>query len=167
MRKRIGTVLIIGVVAVLVTLVTLRFTGLSPKDRRAGLWLAGESVTTPIDDWAFSDTVQEVFVETRTWYMIPHSVTTSCANVNGQLYLASFNAAGSIKSWTTNVERDPRIRVKIGDRLYARKVIPVTDAAEQQAAFDAYVRKYASWKRISEQPVEQRPQISYYRTEPV
>jgi len=58
---------------------------MDPKDRRAGLGLSGEVVSEVIDDWAFSDEYQEVYLETQTWYRIPHSVTVVCAGSGDKL----------------------------------------------------------------------------------
>lgn len=61
---------------VLVCLVMLVGTGcVDPKDRRPGLWLSGDAVTAPVTDWSFSDAFQEIQLETKTWYLVPHSVT--------------------------------------------------------------------------------------------
>ncbi len=53
----------------------------APQDRRPGLWLAGEVVREPVTDWSFTDAVPEIFLETRTWYGIPHSVTVVCVGI--------------------------------------------------------------------------------------
>jgi hypothetical protein len=34
------------------------------------------------------------------------------------------------KSWTSNVARDPRVRIKIGDKLYEATMVLVADRAE-------------------------------------
>jgi hypothetical protein len=39
------------------------------------------------------------------------------------------------KSWTSNVARDPRVRIKIGDKLYEATMVLVTDRAEAIAFF--------------------------------
>src|SRR6202790_5454731 len=80
-------------------LVTLRATGFEPRDcanasaswscRTPGLWLKGELVTTPVTDWSFTDQIPEIKVQTHTWYLLPHSITTGCTGYNGQLYLTS------------------------------------------------------------------------------
>ena len=57
------------------------------KDRRAGFWLSGELVESPVTDWSFTDEIPDILVETRTWYGIPHSVTTACIAHNGTLYI--------------------------------------------------------------------------------
>ena len=67
---------------------------LDPKDRRPGLRLSGEVVTEAIDDWSFSDEFGEIYLETRTWYVIPHSVTTVCAALGEKLYLPTIYYGG-------------------------------------------------------------------------
>lgn len=109
---------------------------------RPGLWLKGEVVSTPITDWSFINTVQHpgrsintVLVETRTPYFIPHSVRTIPTVRNGQFYLRSHQDRMDVqfpkdKSWTSNVARDPRVRIKIGDKLYEATLVLVTDRAQ-------------------------------------
>jgi hypothetical protein len=124
-------------------LVVLRMTGLNPigdtpgRGNYPGLWLSGTVVTTPVTDWSFADQYQTDKLQTRTWYMIPHSVTTGHIVHNGQLYITSFFPAGMPfpqgKSWVKNVMRDPHVRLKFGDRLYDCVLSPVTDPDEKAA----------------------------------
>lgn len=55
----------------IVALIVLSITGLSPNQRRAGLWLKGDSSSFPTD-WTFADKSQTLLVETHPWYLIPH-----------------------------------------------------------------------------------------------
>ena len=149
---KVSIVLIVAIPAL--TLLTLRATGLEPQyldlnDLRAhhmiarpGLWLKGEVVTTPVTDWSFVDKVEHpgrsintVLVETRTPYFIPHSVRTIPFVRNGQLYIRSHQDRMDLqfpndKSWTSNVARDPRVRIKIGDKLYEATMVLVADRAQ-------------------------------------
>jgi len=153
--KRVA-VLIIAIVAV--GLLTLRVTGLEPEyldlDQlpshhmiaRPGLWLKGEVVTTPVTDWSFVNDVPHpgrslntVLVETRTPYFIPHSVRTVPSVRDGQLYIRSHQDRMDLKfphdkTWTADVARDPRVRIKIGDKLYEATMVLVTDRAQAIAA---------------------------------
>ena len=70
-------------------LLALLLLACEPKDRRPGLWLSGEVVKEPVLDWSFTDTVPEIFLETRTAYGIPHSVTVVCVGVGDKLYVPS------------------------------------------------------------------------------
>ncbi len=72
-----------------VGLILVRAMGFEPRERSPGLWLSGEVVTTPVTDWSFTDPIEHVYVETRTWYYLPHSVTTYYSIYNDQLYLFS------------------------------------------------------------------------------
>lgn len=143
---------IVGVIVVclVVLLVVARVTGLDPNQRRPGLWLKGELVTTPVADWSFTDQVPNLKIQTNTWYGIPHSVTINCVSYKGQLYLDSFYAAGLTyphgRSWNENVARDPHVRLKIGDKVYDRTLALVTDPAETAAVNDAKTKKYPTLK---------------------
>jgi len=143
---------IVGVIVVclIVLLLVARVTGLEPNQRRPGLWLKGELVTTPVADWSFTDQVPNLKIQTNTWYGIPHSVTINCVSYKGQLYLDSFYAAGLTyphgRSWNENVARDPHVRLKIGDKLYDRTLALVTDPAETAAVNEAKEKKYPTLK---------------------
>jgi len=151
-KLKVGAILILVILGV--TLVTLRFTGLEPEyldlDQlrahhmiaRPGLWLKGEVVTAPVTDWSFVNevphpgrSINTVLVETRTPYFIPHSVRTMPFVRNGVLYIRSHQDRMDVqfphdKSWTANVARDPRVRIKIGDKLYEATMVLVADRAQ-------------------------------------
>lgn len=147
--KIVGAVVIVLFVA----LVVLRFTGLDPndpkaaKDRRAGLWLKGNLVTTPVTDWSFTDKYETIEIETNTWFLIPHSVRIDCATYQGRLYLNSRVPKGVApypggRMWNRDVARDPHVRLKIGNNLYPEVLLFVTDPAEKEGAFKAMQAKY-------------------------
>jgi len=57
---------------------------------------------------------------------------------NGVLYVRSHQDRMDVqfphdKSWTSNVARDPRVRIKIGDKLYEATIVLVADRAEASA----------------------------------
>jgi hypothetical protein len=149
---KIGIILIAVVLAI--ALLTLRITGLEPEYldlnqlrahhmiARPGLWLKGDVVTTPVADWSFVENVPHpgrslntVLVETRTPYFIPHSVRTMPSVHNGQLYIRSHQDRMDVqfpydKAWTADVARDPRVRIKIGDKLYLATMVLVSDRTQ-------------------------------------
>ena len=143
---------VVGVILVCLTLllVVARITGLEPTTRRPGLWLKGELVTTPVADWSFTDKVQNIEIQTSSWYLLPHSVTINCISYQGRLYLYSFYAAGLAyphgRRWNEDVARDPHVRIKIGDKLYDRTLVLATDPAEQEAVHEATFKKYPNLK---------------------
>jgi hypothetical protein len=143
---------VIGISAVVVcavaALLVLRVVGFDPHERRPGLWLTGERVTTPVADWSFTDRHPTVYLQTRTRYLLPHSVTITCVVHDGQLYLTSVFREGSPfpqgKRWTANVMRDPRVRLKIGDRVYDQTLALVTDPVQRAAVLASKAKKYPS-----------------------
>jgi len=132
-----------------VTLGTLRTIGYEPKDQSPGLWVTGQLVTEPISDWSFTDQFKEIFVQTNTWYWIPHSVNTYCTIYNGNLFLFSAYYQGGTfpegRLWNRNVLRDPHVRLKIGDRLFDRTVRPVTGLADKEPVLQSFIEKYPEW----------------------
>ncbi len=122
-----------------------------PADRRPGTWLSGEIATEAVGDWSFTDAHREILIETRTLYWIPHSVTIVCAATDGKLYVGARNPDG--KRWVANVDRDPEVRLKIGDRVYELRLVPVESADVREAVFSAYSAKYG-W---SASAPEERP----------
>jgi hypothetical protein len=134
------------VVCLILLLVVLRITGLEPKNRRPGLWLTGNLVTTPVTDWSFTDKIHNIELQTETSYGLPHSVTINCIRVNDQLYFVSTYPPGVHRGWNDNVTRYPNVRMKIGDNVYDRTVAVVTDPAEEQAVLQARAKKYPELK---------------------
>jgi hypothetical protein len=140
----------ITVGCLVVLLVVFRITGFGPHGRTPGLWLDGELVTTPVTDWSFTDTIQNVQLQTNTWYGVPHSVNINCVSYKGQLYLDSFYAAGLTyphgRSWNENVARDPHVRIRVGNKLYDRTLVVVTDPALHEAVDEVKLKKYPTLK---------------------
>ncbi|PYU18569.1 MAG: hypothetical protein DMG30_27330 [Acidobacteria bacterium] len=138
------------VICLVLLLVVVSITGFEPRQRTPGLWLKGNLVTTPVSDWTFTDQVSTVEVQTRTWYLLPHSVTTYCVVYQGQLYLDSFYPPGVEyphgRSWNENVARNPHVRLKIGNNLYDVTLSHVTDPAEKTALRELKAKKYPQLK---------------------
>ena len=113
---------------------------IDPSDERPGLGLSGEVHQQAVEDWSFTSDAYEIFIETVTSYWIPHSVTAWCVIVEDELYVSADDA--DKKSWVANVARDPDVRLKIGDKVYEQKLVPVTDASTIAAIDSGFVRKY-------------------------
>jgi hypothetical protein len=144
---------------------------IDPEDQRPGLYLTGEVVETPVDDWSFSDSDPEIYLETRAWYLLPHSVAVNCAAVNGKLYIGSIYRSGETfpegRAWNRNVLRNSHVRMKIGDKLYRGNAVHVTDPAEAQAALEAMGRKHETpWGQIAQMPEAERIPTHFFRIEP-
>ncbi len=139
-------------------LLLIALAGCEPQDRRPGLWLSGDVGGFPADV-AFTDAHQEIAIEIRAPYGLPHSVTIWCARVGDQLYVAAANPES--KRWPDWADARPEVRLKIGDRLFEAQLVRLDDAAEIAAVQQAYVAKYDL------DPSRSGPQLSrYWRVEP-
>jgi hypothetical protein len=142
--------------------------GCEPQDRRPGLWLSGQVAPIP-EDWGFANEYPEIFVETRTWYGIPHSVTTVVATTNGKLYVPSIYDEAiefpGTKFWNENIAADPDVRLKIGDKIYELRAHLVEDADEYRVGFRALAAKYPFWQQALEDETK-RPPFVVIRMDP-
>ena len=152
---KIGGSLVVGAFAL--ALLTLRLVGFEPqyldprseeferanRIARPGLWLSGEVVRDVVTDWDFVNHLDDperrdtVMLETRTWYGIPHSVTIGIVGRGDKLYIHANSSGWRMqrpfphdKYWTQNVSRDPRVRLKIDDKIYEATVALMTDRDE-------------------------------------
>jgi hypothetical protein len=108
-----------------------------------GLWLKGELVQEPVANWDWVYDVDHpvrgntIMLETRTWYGIPYSVTILPTARGDKLYIGGSARDARLerefpnyKQWWANVERDPRVRLKIDGKLYEMTATLVSDPAE-------------------------------------
>jgi hypothetical protein len=107
-----------------------------------GLWLKGDSVTTPVTDWSFTDQIPQIKIQTQTPFLLPHSVIIWCAVYNGNLYVTSYRG----RQWVENIVRDPHVRLKIADKVFDRTLSIVNDPVEKAGVLQAKGRKYPQWK---------------------
>jgi hypothetical protein len=128
---------------------------IDPQDRRPGLRLSGE-VAQSGGDWSFTGEHGEIAIETRTPWLVPHSVTIVCAAKDGRFFVAARNPDG--KRWVANVDRDPNVRLKIGDRVYEQRLVPLESPEEIATAYAAYAAKYG----LPDTPDPDRPPIRYW-----
>ena len=184
MNKLVKSLLILGVLLFGI-LCVLRVTGLDPeymdyttpeytergRMTRPGLWLSGEVVREPIADW---DWVQDVahpelgntiMLETRTWYGIPHSVTILPTPRGDRLYIGGSARDERLerefpyyKTHWANMERDPRVRLKIDGKIYEMTAVLVSDPEE----FREVIGRDPVTTRINEDGTEQVVTKWYY-----
>ncbi len=148
--------LVVGALVV-VSLLTLRVTGLEPRyidpsseafaesGRTAwpGLWLKGEVVREPVTNWDWVNDVNDpirknsIMLETRTRFGIPHSVTINPTARGDKLYIGGSEQDFRLqkefpysKAWWANIVRDPRVRIKIDGKIYEMTVVLIQDRAE-------------------------------------
>lgn len=120
--------------------VVLLVGGCQPKDVRPGMWIHGEPNEAHVRDWKLTLDVEEIFIETRAWYGLPHSVTVWCVELDGRLFIGSYGQEK--KFWEKNVARNPRAKLAIAGRTYAVTIVPVTDPDLSDALDAAYASKY-------------------------
>jgi len=130
---------------------------IDPSDERPGLGLSGEVHQQAVEDWSFTADADEIFIETVTSYWIPHSVTAWCVIVGDELYVSADDA--DKKSWVANVARDPNVRLKIGDRVYEQKLVPVTDTVTMASIDSGFARKY----EYEEEEADDDMTVGYWR----
>jgi len=111
-----------------------------PKDTRPGFWLTGQRTEGTIQDWRFTKDVDEIFVETRTWYGLRHSTTIWCVELDGGLYIGSYD--DDVKYWEENVARNPEARLRIEGRLHDVTVTPVANRELSEKLDQRYAVKY-------------------------
>jgi len=150
------SLLAVAVVLVL-SLVSLRVVGFDPpymdpaspdfaargRTGWPGFWLSGEVTREPVTNWDWINEVNHpvtgnaIMLETRTWYGIPHSIYINATPRGDKLYIGGGaqdfrleRAFPASKRWWANIERDPRIRMKIDGKIYEMTVSLVADRAE-------------------------------------
>jgi hypothetical protein len=133
--------------------------GCQPKEVVPGMWIRGEPIEEQVDDWTFARETEEIFIETRAWYGLPHSTTIWCVEQSGNLYIGSYG--DKKKTWEKNVARNPEVRLAIAGKIYEVAVTPVTDRALVDTLDDAYTQKY----EMAEVFGDDLPEWWYYRVE--
>ena len=120
----LGLVVLAYVVAMTVTV--------DPEERRPGLTLSGDQAA----DQQLSYTGRKkIHVQTRTWYGIPHSVTTTSWLVDGIVHVPCGRC--DAKRWPRNVAADNRVVLKIDGELYPRQAILISDDVERERVLGA------------------------------
>lgn len=118
-------ILIVTLVAVSLLYAAAVALPVDPADQRPGTRLSGTVIEESNPDWSFMQDRQEVQIQTSTWYLIPHSVTTISFVVDDQFYIPCGWCA--TKRWPKNVAEDPSITLKVAENLYPRTAVKIAD----------------------------------------
>ncbi len=117
-----------------------------------GRFTSGELVTGPEADWSFVRDIQEVEFQLLD---PPRSRTTWIIEREGKAYVPSGYMTtwwGRIwKQWPLEAEKDGRILLRIGDRLYERQLVRIKEGPLLAPLTAELSRKYAGGSEI---PVE-------------
>ena len=127
--------IVISVVAVLVLMyATAAAIPLNPEEQRPGTRLSGDIVDEANPDWSFLEPRTKIHIQTNTWYLIPHSVTTMSFVADNQLYVPC--GWCEKKRWPKNVAADPRVTVKVANKLYKRVAVIIPEESERRRVLD-------------------------------
>lgn len=132
----------------------------NPSERRPGTRLSGEVAAGLPADWSFTDAQPQIAIEVATPYWLPHSVTIWCAADAGRLYVAARNP--DEKRWPGWVERDPNVRLLIGDTIYEVKLTRIEDPERIGQVRRAYAAKY----QLPDSPPGEGPPMRYWSVGP-
>jgi len=113
--------------------------GCSPNETRSGITLSGTDAAWPAD-WRFTDATKEIQIQMHTPYLIPHSITIWCTEVEGDLYVGA--SQPKTKHWPGWVDRDPNVRLSIDRKIYAARLVPLDDPDTTAKVRAAYAAKY-------------------------
>jgi hypothetical protein len=107
--------------------------------------LAGEVVSGPVTDWPFA---QERILELETNSDDPYSVNVHFVADGPLLWVAT--VLGDSSGWGARISADGRVRVREGRRVWERRAVRVTDAAEIARVAALYREKYVLTPEISD-----------------
>jgi hypothetical protein len=138
--KELGTALFLCAVFGL----AFALAGCGPIGPLSGGKLDGPVNARSVADWSFTAAHETVQLETNP--REPHSVNTWCIGIGDRLYVPTSMIRGpktpSERDWVKNVGADPQLRIRIGDEIYERVAVRVSDGAEYDAARAALEKKY-------------------------
>lgn len=97
----------------------------------------GGTSSTPPSDWAWTDEVSTIQLETRP--EDPYSVNLWAVGIDQKLYV---HAGANHSTWVENLEGNSAVRVRIDEKIYELAASRVEDQAEFDAFSDAYESKY-------------------------
>jgi hypothetical protein len=137
--------------------VSLAATACGPTFFMHGGRLSGESVAAPVEDWSFTDSIHRIQVETNP--AAPYSVNAWCVARGPKLWITVGGGEGS--TWGKNMLDDPRVRVRVEDKLYERTAVRVTDPDEIALVRGLYAEKYHPLFDLTK-----REHATFFRLEP-
>jgi hypothetical protein len=102
-----------------------------------GLNIGGEEQPAP-DDFAFVQDHDLIMVRTLLGGWLPQVHYIWGVGVGDAVYAVAVPDA----SWRARLHDDPDVLLRVGDNYYELTTATVSDAAETQAVFEAYMAKY-------------------------
>ena len=96
------------------------------------------TVVPPPPNWAFTDAVENFQLETRP--DDPYSVNVWGVAYDGGFYVAA--GGGAESTWVLHLDADPRLRLRVDNRLYELVAARVSDVSVRDQVTQALVHKY-------------------------
>jgi hypothetical protein len=139
-----GSLVLVGRSGVLSVVLVVQLLGCGPIGPLSGGRLSGEIGPRGVVSWKFAAGEETAQLETRP--ADPHSVNIWFVALGPNLYVPTSMILGpkdpTERGWVGNVSGDPRVRIRLGDRVYERIAIRVEDAGEYDRARGALEAKY-------------------------
>lgn len=139
MQRSIGfsTRRVAGVLPLLVVFLAMACDPLGPLPGGA---LSGPVSAVP-SDWAFSDEIETVQLETRP--EDPYSVNIWGAGLDDGFYIAS--GQGGEAEWAQHISDNSDVRLRVGEAVYELRATRVDQDSEAREAFLAAVQRKYDW----------------------
>ena len=99
--------------------------------------LSGEVVPAPAS-WDFTDEVDTVQLETRP--SDPYSVNIWALAIADSIYVVA--GGGDETTWARHIEADPRVRLRVNDKLYELTAVAANSDADRALFLTAAKKKY-------------------------
>lgn len=103
--------------------------------------LAGHEGTLPDDDWTFAERLPHLQIETRPEN--PYSVNVNFLLVGKRLYI-DIGEPDDWNRWRRFAHRNPQVRIRAGDTVYAARLVPIVDGIEMRTVREAYAAKHGA-----------------------
>ncbi len=150
--RAVGGLLALLVIAIAGLVVAARFSDGPIVIIAGGPFKSGERVSGPEPDWSFVRDVQEIEFQLLD---PPRSRITWILDHEGKAYIPCGYMTtwwGKLwKQWPHEAAKDPRILLRIGDRIYERRLVRIEKGPVVAPVLAELSRKYAGGREI---PVE-------------
>ncbi len=126
--------LVVAVACALLAMVLAGWALRCPCERVPGIWVGGNTVTAPVQDWSMANDVEHCELQVQ-GPVLPHAITLNCMSAAGTLYVSCSRCEG--KFWSGQALKHPLGRIRIGANSYPVRLTRVTDPAELDVAWAA------------------------------
>jgi hypothetical protein len=152
--RALGAILVLGLVALALLVIGGRFADGPIAIVAGGPFRSGEPAQGPEPDWSFVRDVREVELQL---VEPPRSRTTWIVEHGGKAYIPCGYMTswwGRIwKRWPLEAEQDGRAILRVGNALYERQLVRITEGPEIEPLLTELGRKYGAGRHIPRESV--------------